>query len=66
LSPIYSLKPHEVNILEQEVHKLKIPFDSLQIAERCDELESLLKVVNYQLSFNVMKHSIEFGKSTGF
>lgn len=39
-----------------------MPFDNFQIAERCDELESLLKVVNYQLSFNVMKHSMEFGR----
>jgi len=58
----YALKPNEVNILETEIRALSIPFDNFQIAERCHELESLLKVVNYQLSFNVMKHSIEFGR----
>lgn len=32
----------------------------MEITERCEDLERMLKVVNYQLSFNVMKHSDEF------
>jgi len=34
----------------------------MQITERCEELDKIKKVVNYQLSFNVQKHAEEFGK----
>ncbi len=37
-----------------------MPMDVMDITERCEDLERIMKAVSYQLSFNVMKHSDSF------
>lgn len=46
--------------MKLEVKDLSLPFDIMQITERCEDLERIAKVVNMLLSFNVMKNSDEF------
>jgi hypothetical protein len=46
--------------MKYELSNLDTPLDLFQITERCEYLECILKVVNCQLSFNVMRHSDEF------
>ena len=66
LDPQYAADSPQLNILALEVRGLRMPFEILGITERCDELSKLLKIVKFQLSFNVMQHSEQFIEGTNY